>query len=50
MTETEGKKGKLKVTFEVEVNEELLDLAKKSIEKMPAKVPEFFGHGQEKKE
>jgi hypothetical protein len=51
MTEMTEKKGKLKVTFEVEVNEELLDLAKDAISKMPMRMQEMWrGHGGEKKE
>jgi hypothetical protein len=45
------KKGKLKVTLEVEVNEELMALAKESMSKMSMKLPEMMrGHGGEKKE
>jgi hypothetical protein len=51
MTEAMEKKGKLKVTFEVEVNEELLGLAKEAIEKMPMRMQEMWkAHGGEKKE
>jgi hypothetical protein len=51
MTEMTEKKGKLKVTIEFEVNEELLDLAKDAISKMPMRMQEMWkGHGGEKKE
>jgi ferredoxin len=51
MTETMEKKGKLKITVEVEVNEELLDLAKDAVEKMPMRMQEMWKmHGGEKKE
>lgn len=51
MTEMTEKKGKLKITIEVEVNEELLGLAKDAIEKMPVRMQEMWkGHGMEKKE
>ncbi|HMK95805.1 MAG TPA: hypothetical protein VK536_10460 [Candidatus Limnocylindrales bacterium] len=46
MTETPEKKGKLKLTMEVEVNQEMMDLAKEAIEKMPMRMR----HGEEKKE
>ena len=51
MTEMTEKKGKLKVTLEVEVNEELMDLAKDAMTKMPMRMQEMWkGHGGEKKE
>jgi hypothetical protein len=52
MTEIAEKKGKLKLTVEVEVNEELMDLAKDAIAKMPMRMQEMWkGHGSgEKKE
>ena len=52
MTEMPGKKGKLKVTVEVEVNEELMDLAKDAMSKMGSKIPEMMKRGtsSEKKE
>ena len=49
MTEMPEKTGKLKVTIEVEVNEELMDLAKDAMSKMPMK-DMWKGHGGEKKE
>jgi hypothetical protein len=42
MTEKPEKKGKLKLTIEVEVNEEMMDLAKDAIEKMPMRVQEMW--------
>ena len=51
MTEKMEKKGKLKVTIEVEVNEELMDLAKDAMSKMPMRMQEMWKmHGGEKKE
>jgi hypothetical protein len=51
MTEKAEKKGKLKLTVEVEVNEELMDLAKEAMSKMPMRMQEMWkGHGGEKKE
>jgi hypothetical protein len=51
MTEMPEKKGKLKITIEVEVNEEMMDLAKDAIEKMPMRMQEMWkGRGGEKKE
>ena len=46
------KNGKLKITIEVEVNEELMDLAKDAMSKMPMRMQEMWrgGHGGEKKE
>ncbi len=42
MTETQEKKGKLKLTVEVEINEELIDLAKDALEKMPTRMQEMW--------
>jgi hypothetical protein len=51
MTEKMEKTGKLKLTIEVEVNEQLMDLAKNAIEKMPMRMQEMWKmHGNEKKE
>ena len=49
MTEM-AKSGKLKLTVEVEVNQELMDLAKDAIEKMPMRMQEMWrgGHGEKK--
>ena len=51
MSEMGEKKGKLKITLEVEVNDELMDLAKDAMSKMPMRMQEMWkGHGGEKKE
>ena len=50
MTEMMEKKGKLKITVELEVNEELLDLAKQAVEKMPMRMQEMWKMHGEKKE
>jgi len=51
MTEMTEKKGKLKITVELEVNEQLMDLAKDAMSKMPMRMQEMWkGHGGEKKE
>ena len=55
MTEMNEKKGKLKVTIELEVNEELMDVVKDAMSKASSKIPELMrrGSGQngsEKKE
>ena len=49
MTEMNEKKGKLKVTLEVEVSEELMNLAKEAMSKMPMKMPEMMRRGGEEK-
>ena len=45
MTETAQKKGRLKVTVELEVNEELMDLAKETMSQMSKKIPEMMKKG-----
>jgi hypothetical protein len=45
MTEMHEKKGKLKLTVEVEVNEELMELAKDSMSKISTKIPEMMKRG-----
>ncbi len=51
MTEMNEKKGRLKVTVELEVNEELMDVAKDAISKASSKIPEMMRRGgQESKE
>jgi hypothetical protein len=45
MTEMMKKSGKLKMTIEIEVNEELMDLAKDAIEKMPMRMQEMWKKG-----
>ena len=42
MTETMEKPGKLKLTIEIEVNEELMGLAKEAMEKMPMRMQEMW--------
>jgi len=49
MTEMPEKKGKMKITIEVEVNAEMMDLAKDAIEKMPMRMQDMWrGHGEKK--
>ena len=50
MTEMAAKNGKLKLTVEIEVNEQLMDLAKDAIEKMPMRMQEMWKqqHGEKK--
>lgn len=50
MTEMAEKNGKLKLTVEVEVNQELMDLAKETISKMPMRMQEMWKQGNQKKE
>ncbi len=50
MTEMPEKKGKLKITLEVEVNEELMDLAKDAASKWPMRMQEMWKGHNEKKE
>ncbi len=50
MTEMAEKKGKLKITVEVEVNQDLMDLAKVAVEKMPMRMQNMWGGHGEKKE
>ncbi len=50
MDEMAEKKGKLKVTIEFEVNEELMELAKESMSKMSMKLPDMMRGHSEKKE
>lgn len=46
---SEEKKGKLKLTLEVEVNEELIDLMKEGISKMHWKIPDITKRSEEEK-
>lgn len=39
------KKGKLKVTIELEVNEELMDIVKEAMSKMSSKIPGMMKQG-----
>jgi len=50
MTEMATKNGKLKLTVEIEVNEQLMDLAKDAMEKMPMRMQEMWKKSGEKKE
>ncbi len=45
MTEMAEKKGRLKLTVEVEVNEELMDVVKDAISKASSKLPEMMRRG-----
>ncbi len=48
---SEEKKGHMKVTLEVEINEELMNVAKEAMSKMHWRMPtEFTGRHEEKKE
>lgn len=49
MAEMADKKGKLKLTLEVEINEELMDLAKEAMSKASSKLPEIMRHSGENK-
>jgi len=46
---SEEKKGKLKVTLEVEINEELMGAMKEGLSKMHWKMPEMMKRGEEEK-
>ena len=46
---SEDKKGRLKVTLEVEVNEELMDMMKEAMSKMQWKIPEIMKRKGEEK-
>ena len=50
MTEINDKKGKLKITVELEVNEELMDVVKDAMSKASAKIPEMMRRGGENKQ
>ena len=45
---SEEKKGKLKVTLELEVNEELMGIIKEGMSKMHLKMPEMMKRSEEK--
>ncbi len=45
MTEIAEKKGRLKLTVEVEVNEELMDVVKDAMSKASSKLPEMMRRG-----
>ena len=44
---SEDKKGKMKVTLEVEINEELMDIMKEGISKMHWRIPEIMKRTEE---
>ncbi len=46
--EAENKKGRMKVTFEVEINEALMEAMKEGMSKMHWKMPEMMKRGEEK--
>lgn len=46
----EEKKGHVKITIEVEVNEPLMDAMKEVMAKMPSKLPEIMRHRREEKQ
>jgi ribosomal protein L16/L10AE len=50
MTEVSDKKGKMKITLELEVNEELMDVVKDAMSKASAKIPEMMRRGGENKQ
>jgi hypothetical protein len=50
MTEMPDKKGKLKVTIELEVNEELMDVVKDAMSKASSRIPEMMKRGGENKQ
>jgi hypothetical protein len=45
---SEEKKGRMKVTFEVEINEALMEAIKEGMSKMHWKMPEMMKRGEEK--
>jgi hypothetical protein len=50
MSDMPEKKGKLKVTVELEVNEELMSVVKDAMSKASTKIPEMMRHGGENKQ
>ena len=46
---SEEKKGRVKVTLEVEINEELMGVMKDGMSKMHWKIPEMLKRGEEEK-
>jgi len=46
---SEEKKGRVKVTLEVEINEELMGVMKEGISKMHWKIPELMKRGEDEK-
>ena len=45
MTEMAEKKGRMKLTVEIEVNEELMDVVKDAMSKASSKIPEMMRRG-----
>jgi hypothetical protein len=45
---TEEKKGRLKLTLEVEVNEELMDVDKEAMSKASSKIPDMMRKSENK--
>jgi hypothetical protein len=50
MTEKSEKPGKMKVTVELEVNEELMNVIKEGMANMGSKIPEMMKGSKENKE
>ena len=50
MSDMAEKKGKVKVTVELEVNEELMAVVKDALSKASTKIPEMMRHGGENKQ
>ncbi len=50
MSDMAEKKGKLKVTVELEVNEELMAVIKDAMSKASTKIPEMMRHSGENKQ
>jgi hypothetical protein len=46
---SEEKKGKVKLTLELEINEELMEVMKEGMSKMHWKMPEMMKRGEEEK-
>ena len=46
---SEEKKGRVKVTLEVEINEELMGVMKEGMSKMHWKIPEMMKRGEDEK-
>ena len=50
MAEMNEKKGRMKVTIELEVNEELMDVVKDAMSKASARIPDMMRRGGENKQ
>jgi hypothetical protein len=46
---SEDKKGRVKITVEVEINEPLMDVMKETMTKMSSMLPEIMRHRREEK-